>query len=104
MDVGDIAQAQAAEDAALLAEKLAERDAEVWKNLMAEAAKVVDEGDLSEVLEPIATPAEALRPINRAERRAMVAQFKANLRLLPRALPERNDTIIPKSKRRRKKS
>ena len=104
MDVGDIAQAQAAEDAALLAEKLAARDAEVWKKLMDEA-KVVDmDPDLSDILEPIATPAEALRPINRAERRAMVAQFKANLRLLPRALPERNDTIIPKSKRRRKKS
>jgi len=89
-------------EAILEAERRAEEDAKVWENLQAMAAKVEDiPEDLSDVLVPVS---EAVRPINRAERRAMVAQFKANLKLLPRVTPTRNATIIPKAQRRRKKS
>lgn len=79
-----VAEAQALDDAALMA-ALRERAAEVESMTDEERATLA--GDM------FASPSEALRPISRAERRAMVKQFAAKLRNLPRAVPARNPTI-----------
>lgn len=50
-----------------------------------------------------ATASEALRPLNRAERRQAVAAYATALSRLPRARPVVNPTIVPKSKRRKRR-
>lgn len=85
----DEVKAQVLDDLALLS-ALREREAER------------EQAELEELAQDYVGPEDAYRPLNRAERRNMVAEFKRNLRLLPRAVPARNATIIPKAKRRHK--
>lgn len=93
-DVQELAERQAALDAKLL-EALRER---------AQTPGFTKDGEefTEEEFEAFATEAEATIPrnlMNRADRRAAVAQFKDNLRHLPRAMPVRNPTIQPKKRR-----
>lgn len=93
------------DEARALAAEQAEKDAALWAALQArdpQEARIFEADDLPPIEE--ATPSEALRPLNRRERRQMVAEFKRNLSMLPRAMPATNPTIIPKSKRRKRKS
>lgn len=96
-DSNDAAQQRAIEQAA--------KDSELLEALRARAKERAENPEETEVLDGIelASPEEALRPLNRAERRQMVHAFKANLKNLPRAVPVRNPTIVPKSKRRRRR-
>lgn len=92
-------------NAMALAKLQAERDAELYAALQKKAidgAFEVNDDELPRTMQ--VSGEEALRPLNRAERRQMVAEFKSNLRNLPRATPVRNATIIPKSARRKRKS
>ena len=45
-----------------------------------------------------------VRYLNRLQRRKAVAEFRAQIMSLPKAVPMRNPTIIPKTQRRRHKS
>lgn len=89
----ELVAAQAEQDAALM---------QALKVRMEERAAMTPEEREALDGPPLPEP-EAMQPQNRAQRRAMVKTFAANLKvMMPQPRPVPNPTIVPKSKRRRK--
>jgi hypothetical protein len=97
-DSNDAAQAAAiaaAEDDLALLAALREREEE--------RAAMTDEEREELAGSTFASASEALRPMNRAERRQAVKAYAAAIDRLPKARPLVNPTIVPKSKRRKRR-
>lgn len=88
-----------------LAEKQAAKDRELLAQLQSrpqqEPIEVVTDHEVDDDGVPMSEPR---RPLNRAQRRQLVRNYADLLKLTsPPQVPVRNPTIIPKSKRRRRK-